>query len=434
MLPDELALLLDDPTVIVVDVRNSRLATHIRGSWHSPSKHFSAALVVDDLREFAPSATTIVFCAGQASDQSCAASVERELQNRIQAGSATDQERNCRVHVLVGGFDAWHALDLTSCTCTCSDAACSKTCTVLPAPVSVPAHALPTMEKCLTCLERNPDAKYRLVYFGWSGNRCGRSSDCGPRHPKPWPRMLADFEIYEVVLPGHGSRMNEPCAISVRALAREMAVSIRTLLMRDSDRPFCFVGFAFGAIIAHEVALEMSDYAEATKTVHHICTSEMRETLTKRPLLLVSVSSGGPSWAGRRESNVHQLDDAAFTEELRRRGGADPELWKMPELLDSFIPIIKADAALEETYSSTPGRLSPVPVLAIYGAKVGPVLGDPIITEAEAQLWRAATSNKITQAVALVDFDWFMLESSEGTTAVFAEMRKYMKKWVPQNL
>ena len=300
-------------------------------------------------------------------------------------------------------------------------------------PHSTPAEASQSEgesnpDKWLSCQEKKPGASHRLVFFGWTGNRCGRGSDCGPRSPTSWS-VLTDFEVHEVVLPGRGSRVSEPCATNVSLLVPEVAVALRTLLMRDegpTPRPFIFVGFAFGAILAHECAAEMGEYALRTKTTHHICTTEMRETLSKRPLLVVSVCCAGPSWAGRR-TEYHRLGDEAFTEELRRRGGTE-ELLAAPELLDIFLPIVKADVALEETYSPGP-RLSAVPVLALFAAKAGPRPGDTLVTEEQARLWLSATAVSFSRAVRLDDFDWFLLETEQGATAVLAEVQQTLSRW-----
>jgi NAD-dependent deacetylase len=125
---DEVEAELDDPRVIIVDVRDEDREGfgHIQGSWHSPSDHFSAKLLLDDVKEFAPRARKLVFHCAQSRSRgpSCAADVRGELDRRKECGEATKEERALQVTTLCGGFDAWYELGYPRCFC--DGAACSK--------------------------------------------------------------------------------------------------------------------------------------------------------------------------------------------------------------------------------------------------------------------------------------------------------------------
>lgn len=272
----------------------------------------------------------------------------------------------------------------------------------------------------LSCLERKPNAKYRLVYFAWSGNRCGRGSDCDARKPTSWSSLSVFFEVWEVLLPGRGRRMAEPCASDVSSLTAPLARAIQHTIC-NGPQPFVFVGFSFGAILAHEVAIVLGTVPIDRSL--GVCTAELRDVSKKRPLLVVAVGCAGPAWDGRHSTSYHVLSDEDFIDELRRRGGTE-ELLAMPELLPMFLPVVRADVALEETYTPDPAHRSPVPVLAIHGAREGPRAGDTLVTVEDARLWLGATDNAASCVVTLDGFDWFLLETEAGARAVLDEVER----------
>jgi predicted phosphohydrolase len=116
---EELILQLDSATTIVVDVRALRTGGHVPGAWHTPSEHFSATEVLDDVQSFATDTSRLVFYAAAKSPAGteCAVQACSELAQR---GSMASME----VYTLNGGYDAWSASGFVKCGCYC--ASCSK--------------------------------------------------------------------------------------------------------------------------------------------------------------------------------------------------------------------------------------------------------------------------------------------------------------------
>jgi surfactin synthase thioesterase subunit len=335
-------------------------------------------------------------------------------------------EAELQVCILEGGFDEWYATG--SARCSCEAGACSK---IEEAGPAVPETGPPVPlaidpSKWLTCVQRRENASYRLVYFGWAGNRCGRGSDATPRSQKrSW--SLPDADTYEVVLPGRGSRLGEPCPTSVFTLAHDLARAIAAFF--DTPKPFCFLGFAFGAIIAYETAMEMERIAVVRGQQNERTRPDCRGMPIRTPFLLCAISSEGPGWPGRH-TKYHELSDADFIRELRSKGGTE-ELLAEPDLLPLFLPTVKADVALEETYSPDAGRRSSLLMLVLYGTRHGPKEGDTLITREQADYWMQTSKNPISRVVSLDAFDWFLLEDDEGVTAVLSELRGFISDCFP---
>ena len=66
------------------------------------------------------------------------------------------------------------------------------------------------------------------------------------------------------------------------------------------------MGFAFGAILAYEVARAIADASGQSEGA----------------ALLVAVSAEGPSWPGRKGSQ-HKLDEPGFISMLKKKGGTE---------------------------------------------------------------------------------------------------------------
>jgi hypothetical protein len=176
-----------------------------------------------------------------------------------------------------------------------------------PAPYTAPhtAGVGPTgVTPWLSCHETKAAATWRLVLFSWTGNRGGQGSAHNARRaPLSWSKELPEAEVYEVLLPGRGMRHKEELCTNTPRLVEEMTAALGGALA--GGKPYAFVGFAFGAVLAWEVA-------QAIASVHE----------NEGPALLCAVSSEGPGWP-KRLGKLHAASDAAFKAALASKGGTE---------------------------------------------------------------------------------------------------------------
>ena len=112
------------------------------------------------------------------------------------------------------------------------------------------------------------------------------------------------------------------------------------------DVPFAIFGHSMGSLLAYEWALRLGDRAP-------VCLFVSGRDAAHRPF-------------GHRE--LHLLDDAAFVTELRRRyGGMSEDLLEDPELRPIFLPILRADLRVVETYWHGADRKLDCPMMAFAG-------------------------------------------------------------------
>lgn len=159
---------------------------------------------------------------------------------------------------------------------------------------------------------------------------------------------LADrIEIVPVELPGRGRRRTERCIDQWDELTAMLVSELAPKL----DKPYAFLGYSFGALVALNVMHALED--------RHLENSSPA-------LALVACALSGPGVI-THERLLHRMKDKEMFEALRDLGGIPDELLDSPELIALSAPAMRADLTLFETFKS-PGRsLRGIPIHAYRG-------------------------------------------------------------------
>jgi medium-chain acyl-[acyl-carrier-protein] hydrolase len=183
-----------------------------------------------------------------------------------------------------------------------------------------------------------------------------------------WRDYLADdIELLCAELPGRGERILEPPFTNFFALIDELRFELRPLL----DLPMAFFGHSMGGLLAFELA------------------NELRRQRLPQPVH-VFVSAYRAPQLRTIDRPIHRLPKAAFLSELRRRYGAAGHLLKHPELLEVFLPLLRADLAVCESYWYRPRPPLRCPLTALGGAADGGV------NRRQLSAWRLHTRDRFT--------------------------------------
>jgi len=205
---------------------------------------------------------------------------------------------------------------------------------------------------------------------------------------RAWRRWLpAGVDVTPVELPGHGARLPEP-------LIREwepLVADLHRVVAERIDGPFALFGHSLGALLAFEIAR----------------TLERRRGLS--PALLIAAGRNGPA-APLSHSPIHDLPDGPFLDALRRLGGIPDGVSRSAELMEIFMPGLRADMRLAERYTRAPGAPLSCPVLAFAGRQ--DVMTDPAGVLAWARETRGGCE------VVAVDGGHFFLGGGEFTAAL----------------
>lgn len=158
-----------------------------------------------------------------------------------------------------------------------------------------------------------------------------------------WNRSLPyEVDVCAVQYPGHEGRIAEQLFDDIRQLVAHFIQESEELFR---DAPFILFGHSLGAKICCEVTKQLAEkglFPEA-----------------------IIVSGSRPPWsAGIR--CLHSLPPQEFIDELRTMEGTPEAILQSVEFMDLFLPILRADFAMDEEYVLADFQVS-CPVLVCYG-------------------------------------------------------------------
>ena len=228
--------------------------------------------------------------------------------------------------------------------------------------VELGAPPLPSNQgRWVICLHPRPKATLQLYCFPYAGG--------GASAFNAWGKTLADqVEICAIQMPGREERLNEKLVKDMPQLVDTLAQEISAV----SKKPFAFFGHSMGAIVAYETARRLTAMG-VNKPAHLFVSARAAPHLQNNTDLL------------------RFLDDEAFVDKLQATYGAVPEAVRQnPEVRKIFLPILRADVELLETYDETSSEPLDLPITALGG------ISDPAISRDQLEGWQARTNAKFT--------------------------------------
>lgn len=208
----------------------------------------------------------------------------------------------------------------------------------------------------VTSFTQTSSGQLRLFAFPYAG--------AGTVVYRNWTTSLPDgVELVSIRLPGRESRLRETPYSQMNLLVTALVDAIIPYL----DKPFAFFGHSMGALVAFETVRELRRRGQAIPK--HLFISARRAPQLADP-----------------DTGLHPLGDAAFVREMQRRYGGIPDaILKTPELLALFVPVLKADFSVIETYRYTPEQPLDCPI-SVYGGTQ-----DFVLRAGDLEGWREQT-------------------------------------------
>lgn len=145
-----------------------------------------------------------------------------------------------------------------------------------------------------------------------------------------WRRQLEPWiELCPIELNGRGAKANLPFYDSIHEAVTDLFEQLR---QQAGDHPYALLGHSMGTLLVYEMCL-------------HIRKMGFRDPAAAffSGRIAPHLNEGG--------EELHQLPDEAFTAQIRQMGLSSPELFDHPELLNFFLPIVRSDYRLIETYA-----------------------------------------------------------------------------------
>ncbi len=203
----------------------------------------------------------------------------------------------------------------------------------------------------------NPQANLRLFCFPYAG---GSSTIF-----HSWLNQLPNnMEICPIELPGRGSKIQLAPLNRLEPIVKELSLQIQPYL----DKPFAFFGHSMGGLVSFELTRLLSN-KYGVNPVHLFISARRAPQLSNL------------------EPPIHSLPESEFITELRRYNGTPTAVLENQELMELFLPILRADFAVLETYiyhHKSPLK-SPI---SVFGG-----LQDSKVTVEQLEAWREQTTN-----------------------------------------
>lgn len=184
-----------------------------------------------------------------------------------------------------------------------------------------------------------PAATSRLFCFPHAGG--------GPAAFFKWTQHLEEgIECVCLQYPGRGQRLREEPLTSVREIVDEIHEGFAEFF----DKPFAFYGHSFGGVVAFELARQLR--RAGLPGPSHLFVGAVRPPHLKGP-----------------HAPLHTLPEPEFVAGVQARyGGIPVEIAGDPEVLQMFMPAIRADFTAYETYRCEADAPLAVPILIFAGA------------------------------------------------------------------
>jgi medium-chain acyl-[acyl-carrier-protein] hydrolase len=248
-----------------------------------------------------------------------------------------------------------------------------------------------TLDSWVVCPNQNPQAQMRLFCFPYAGG--------GAAAYFRWSQLLPpDVELYAIRLPGRESRLREAPYVRLVPLIEDMAGALTPYL----DKPFAFFGHSMGASLAFEL------------------TRWLRRRNMPQPLHLVASGHRAPHLPDRHPPLYHLPDDDLVREMDERYNGIPKVILENAELLAMFLPAIRADLTILDTYQYEEEAPLACPISTFGGDD------DPSVTEEELSGWRMQTQGTFRLRMFAGDHFYLQAAQTEIVQAIIQEMSHHL--------
>ena len=148
-----------------------------------------------------------------------------------------------------------------------------------------------------------------------------------------WRTFLnPNIQIVPMEMAGRGARFKEGFYQSIAEAVNDLYVKID---FKSNHYPYAFFGHSMGSFLVYELCRKIA--TDKQKGPIHIFVSGMQ-----------------PPHIKKERKILHQLPLDEFKEEIIKLGGTPREVFENQELMDFFVPILKADYKIFETYQYLP--------------------------------------------------------------------------------
>jgi surfactin synthase thioesterase subunit/acyl carrier protein len=223
--------------------------------------------------------------------------------------------------------------------------------------------------------QRNSKPLFRLFCFSHAGSGASAFNTWSEKFP-------AEIEVCSIQLPARENRIKEAPFTRLQPLIQTLAPLIEPYL----DLPFAFFGHSMGGLISFELA------------------RELRRRNWQIPAYLFVGGCCAPHIPDL-ELPIHTLPEPKFIDVISSYNGVPESILKNLKLMQMFIPTLRADLEVLETYFHTKEELLESPIYAFGGFK------DSKVSPVQIAAWEQETKAKFS--LKMFDDDHFFVRGKE---------------------
>lgn len=202
----------------------------------------------------------------------------------------------------------------------------------------------------------------RLVCFPWAGG----GASVFRRVAIHLPEII---ELLAVQLPGREDRFGESPLLRMDLIVKHVLDDIISV----ADRPVVFFGHSMGALVAYEVA------------------RAFKAQFGREPQMLIVSGSGSPGSEEAYERCAGTAGEQEFIADMRKLGGTPREILEDAQMMRTFLPVMRADYEVLDTYVHRAAGMLSCPLIACAGTE------DPSVSQESMDAWCQHTTGSCRQ-------------------------------------
>ena len=176
--------------------------------------------------------------------------------------------------------------------------------------------------------------------------------------------IINNFIVIEY--PGRGLRMSEYLFTELDAIVEDLFLIVQKEI--TSTQNYVIYGHSMGALVAYLICHKINEL----------------KIMSPKKLIF----SGKKSPVIIKKNKISKQPDEIFWKEVVKIGGIPDELLGYPELIDFYLPILKADFTAIENYQYEKKEKLTIPIDVFYGSEEA--------SEEEMLGWKEETTEKVT--------------------------------------
>lgn len=222
----------------------------------------------------------------------------------------------------------------------------------------------------------NPRAQLRLFCLPYAGG--------GASLFRKWSELLSPaIEVLPIQLPGRENRLSQVPFSQMQLLLAALEQELLPYL----EKPYALFGYSMGALLSFELARSLRRHGLPEPA--HLCIAAHRA-----PQL------------SNRFPPIHHLPEGEFLKTIGGLAGTPEEMLHNPEVMEVYLPILRADFALCENYVYS----DEAPLQALISALGG--VTDDKVTRKELEAWKIQTRGQFL--LQMIPGNHFFLHTGEA--------------------